>query len=159
MVAALWKAQTNVYKNHQKEDQDNQTFLDRYNNLIEVTESYGANIGSHPILLQTDEIYQKQLKDTNLTTKELQVGLENALDRCREKYLAYGVITCLDKKRYGKLIEDLDNSYTLKDNKYPQTMTDAYNQVLHYKMPYKPKERKPPPTNGTELPHATIVKE
>ena len=85
-----------------------------------------------------------------MTVQELQVAEENALDSCREKYLAYGFIACLEKKRYGKLMEDLDNSYMLKDDKYPQTMTDAYNQILHYKMPYKPKEKRTPPTNDQD---------
>lgn len=95
---SLWNAQASYYRNHQREEVGNQAFLDRYNNSIEVIEGYGGNVGNHQALLETDEIYQAQLKDPSLKPATLTQGLLEALERCREKYLAYGFLNGLDKK-------------------------------------------------------------
>ena len=36
--------------------------------------------------------------------------------------------------KYGRLIEELENSYLKgNENEYPKTVTDAYNLLLNYK--------------------------
>jgi hypothetical protein len=34
---------------------------------------------------------------------------------------------------YGKLIEDLENDYTMANDKYPKSMTEAYNLLVYWK--------------------------
>ncbi len=37
-----------------------------------------------------------------------------------------------DRGRYGKLLEDLENEYVQGRNKYPSSVSGAYNMVLHW---------------------------
>ena len=38
-----------------------------------------------------------------------------------------------DRSRFGKIIEDLENSHLLGDDVYPKTINDAYNLLCHWK--------------------------
>ena len=41
-------------------------------------------------------------------------------------------------KKYGNLVEDLDNAFTFGDNKYPETQQKSYEYAMNYKK-FKPK--------------------
>ena len=43
-----------------------------------------------------------------------------------------------DKKKYGNLVEDLENTFTFGDNKYPETQQKSYEYAMNYKK-FKPK--------------------
>ena len=48
-------------------------------------------------------------------------------------FLGYGVLANCDKKKYGNLVEDLENRYTFGNNKYPKTQQKAYEYAMNYK--------------------------
>jgi hypothetical protein len=56
-----------------------------------------------------------------------------AEDYTREKYLACAFLFGCDRHRFGKLIEDMENNVTLKIDKWPKTVTEAYNLLIHWK--------------------------
>jgi hypothetical protein len=43
------------------------------------------------------------------------------------KYLAVEMLGSLDKLRYGKLCEDLENNFTKGSKNFPVSATNAYN--------------------------------
>ena len=47
--------------------------------------------------------------------------------------MGYGVLANCDKKKYGHLVEDLENGYTFVENKYPKTQQKAYEYAMNYK--------------------------
>jgi hypothetical protein len=51
----------------------------------------------------------------------------------RERYLACAFIAGADRQRYGKLIEDLENDHTQKQDRYPKNLVDAYGLLLNWK--------------------------
>jgi len=51
----------------------------------------------------------------------------------REQYLACAFLLGSDRKRYGKLLKNLENRFTQKTDKWPKTITDAYSLLLNWK--------------------------
>jgi hypothetical protein len=48
------------------------------------------------------------------------------------KKIAYGILVRAGRGRYGKLIEEVENTYLNRSNDYPWTPTGAYNLLVHY---------------------------
>ena len=38
-----------------------------------------------------------------------------------------------DRRRFGRLLENLENDFTAGNDNYPKTLTDAYNMLLEWK--------------------------
>jgi hypothetical protein len=68
--------------------------------------------------------------DRSIASDKMMVDAEK---QAKEMYLACAFILGADKTRYGRLIEDLENSYTQGDDKFPKTMTEAYNLLVNWK--------------------------
>jgi hypothetical protein len=56
-----------------------------------------------------------------------------AKSEVKEEFLACAFLLGADQKRYGKLIEDIENSHVQKNDKYPKTLVEAYNLLVHWK--------------------------
>ena len=50
-----------------------------------------------------------------------------------EHYLACAFILGADRNWYGPLVEDLENAHTQGTNRYPESLSDAYNLLVHWK--------------------------
>jgi hypothetical protein len=53
--------------------------------------------------------------------------LDAAKKYTKEKYLACIFVLGADRKRYGRLLENPENDFTQKTDRWPNTITDAYN--------------------------------
>ena len=51
----------------------------------------------------------------------------------REIYLACAFVINSDLRRYGRLIEELENDYTKGNDNYPRNMVKAYQLLNKYK--------------------------
>jgi hypothetical protein len=56
---------------------------------------------------------------------------------CCEEYLATALLLSSDRKRFGKLIEDIENDHIRGTDKYPKTIVDAYSLLVHWKQDLK----------------------
>ena len=56
-----------------------------------------------------------------------------ARDGVREEYLACLFILNSDKQRYGKMLEDIENSYTMQHDNYPKPVHSAYIMMTNFK--------------------------
>ena len=80
-------------------------------------------------MYEDDEEY-KVLKKVDKGKEEYIVA---AKERCRDRLTAYGFLANIDKKRYGNLVENLDNNFIFGDDKYPATPQRAYEYAMNYK--------------------------
>jgi hypothetical protein len=59
--------------------------------------------------------------------------LADATSAEKQQYLVITYLVGSDRTRYGKLLEDLENSYLLQGREeYPTTLTGAYNLLVHW---------------------------
>ena len=137
LPGSMWRAYKVLYNTTQKEEEDLKSFYDRFNNQVKVIENYGGNIGTDFNLYQQD----KEYKELTESQKKQKSNIEAAKDRAKDRFLGYGLLANCDKKRYGNLVEDLDNTFTFGDDKYPSTQQKAYEYLMNYKK-FKPKEKK-----------------
>jgi len=106
----------------------NAQYLEKFNNLVDITSSYEGNLHDMAI---TEMISQRKFKKgyRELDDKQFQAADEEA----KEMYLACAFIVHADNKRYGKLKEDLENSYTRGNDDYPKNRVKAYQILNEYK--------------------------
>ena len=128
-TGSMWHAYKQLYSIIQKEDEDIKDYYDRFKNQVEVIENNGGELGTEKELLQQDNIF----KNLSESEKRDDDNINEAKARTREKFLAYGILAGCDKRRFGSLTEDLENNYTLGDNKYPITMQKSYEYIMNYK--------------------------
>jgi hypothetical protein len=51
----------------------------------------------------------------------------------QDEYMLVALLLSADKKRYGKLIEDLENDFLMGTNNYPQMQVETHNLLIHWK--------------------------
>ena len=51
----------------------------------------------------------------------------------KDRFLGVMLLLNADRARYGRLIEDAENSFLLKQNVYPKSITEAYNMMTNWK--------------------------
>ena len=127
---SLHTAQKNFYNFFQYSEMDNTTYLEKFNSLIKVIESYGGSIGDDKALEKLYPTYN------TLSSQEKKAEAKKDV---KQRYLSYCFLKGSDSVRYGKMKEDLENDYSQGNNKYPHTITEAYQFLMNYKQ-YKPKE-------------------
>jgi hypothetical protein len=93
-----------------------------------VIEHCGGTIGEDTGLI--DSVLHKNNLTRAAATQE-QMSWAHAV--AKEQHLACCFILQSDKARFGKLIEDTENSFTQKDDKWPKNMNDAYSLLVHWK--------------------------
>jgi hypothetical protein len=107
-----------------------QAYLDKFQNCVEVIEHCGGNIGTDVGLVnETLSTASPPITRSMATPGEIQAAEEYT----REKFLACAFILGWDRIRYGKLVEDLENEYTQRVDKFPKTVVDSYSLLLHWK--------------------------
>ena len=68
-----------------------------------------------------------------MTDSETASNKRNAKKEAKEAYMAMAFISGSNRINYGRLIEELENSYLKgNENEYVKTVTDAYNMLLNY---------------------------
>ena len=104
----------------------NPNYLDKFMNLNEMAESYEGTLHDSAVFRIA------------LLTSDLRATPEADLDEderatinaaAREIYLSCAFIVASDPKRYGRLVEELENDYTKGNNNYPTNMVKAYQLI------------------------------
>jgi Zinc knuckle len=79
--------------------------------------------------------------NTNIEVMESQWGMfhptkgltgDDNKKKARDKLLAMIFLAGADKKRYGRLLEDLNNAYLAKKDNYPESMESTLTLLTHY---------------------------
>jgi hypothetical protein len=85
----------------------------------------GGLVGNHDGLLEK-QLGERLLSRANASAAELRVAEAAA----KEEYLDCAFLLGSDRKRYGKLIEDLENDHAQRKYKYPKTLVETYNLLV-----------------------------
>jgi hypothetical protein len=105
-----------------------QQYYETFKNNVEVIEYCGGDIGQDPGLVDA-ELTTAGTDRTKATVTQLKTAEAAA----REHVLAIGFLYGSDRARYGKLLEDLENSYVQGNDNYPDTLQQAYTLLVHWK--------------------------
>ena len=126
---SLHKAKINFY-NFRQGMMKNPDYLDKFMNLTEMVESYEGT-------LHDAAVFKIALLTPNLrSTPEADLDEDERIiinAAAREIYLSCASIVPSDPKRYGHLVEKLENEYTKGNNNYPKNMVKAYQLINKYK--------------------------
>jgi Zinc knuckle len=126
MIHALHEARRRFYTFSQDRNMTCQVYLERFKNQVDVIEHCGG-------FTSESGIVEKMLPRRVTMATASPIELEVATKKAKERYLAVAFVLGSDRVRYGKLIEDLENSFIQGDDKYPTELTEAYNLLLHWK--------------------------
>ena len=61
---------------------------------------------------------------------------EQAAEAAKKKHLGAVMLCGANRGRYGKLVEELWNDFTKRNDYYPEYLTEAYNLLINYKTLY-----------------------
>jgi hypothetical protein len=150
VVDALLSADENFYRYCPGNDVSNDLYYREFESYADVFNQSGGLIGVHPILLRKyasqvkfDEMpsYSKFL--AQLSTGKMLVDsvwetlifewLDKTGGIAQEAYRATAFLKMADGK-YKDLVRDLENSYTLGEDKYPTKMVSSYHMLTHWKI-------------------------
>jgi Reverse transcriptase (RNA-dependent DNA polymerase) len=125
---ALYQAKMNLY-NLRQHNLSNHEYLLRFNNLVDVATTYNGSLHDSAIVSIVSERLHPGIDPTNLTAVQAQAVELGAHDL----YLATMFISQSDRRRYGKLSEDLENSFTKGNDDYPSDVVSAFHLINEYK--------------------------
>jgi hypothetical protein len=49
-----------------------------------------------------------------------------------ERFIAITLLMGADRRRYGRLLDNLENEFVAGHDNYPKTLTDAYNRLVYF---------------------------
>jgi hypothetical protein len=107
-----------------------QAYLEKFQNSVEVIEHCGGDFGIDTGLIDATFATTNPAVTRDTTTPPMVKAAEK---NAREQYLACTFLLGSDRKQYGKLLENLENEFTQKTDKWPKTITDAYSLLLNWK--------------------------
>ena len=91
-----------------------QAYLKKFQNSVEVIEHCGGDLGIDTGLIDATFATANPAVTRDTAAPET---LKAAQKYAREQYLACAFLLGSDRKRYGKLLENLENEYTQKNDK------------------------------------------
>jgi len=103
-------AWSRYYNYRQGQDQTLHDYLKKIEGLVQVLEHYGASIGTEEPLKEYVKEHVTSYAPDSLSTGELELRI---LTAAKNRYLAVGFLKRADKKKYGALWRELENSYTV----------------------------------------------
>ena len=125
LTLSLHNAKTNFY-NFRQVTMTNPYYLDKFMNLTEMEESYEGTL--HDAAVFKIALLTSNLRDTpEANFDEDERIIINA--SAREIYLSCAFVIASDPKRYGRLVEELENDYTKGKNNYPTNMVKSYQLI------------------------------
>ena len=116
-----------LYGNYQKSYMGCDSYMESFQNLVQVIEHCGGDFGNHPTLIKYN------LKQKGITAPD-STKSKNALEESKEAYLAISFLCRLNKDKYQDLLDNLSNSYLAGQDEYPKTVVDTYNLVTNWKV-------------------------
>ena len=125
---ALQQAKANFY-NIRQGSLSNTEYVEKFNNIVDIAMAYNGQLHDQAITyIATETAHAGVVYDT-LTAPQQAIVQENEEDM----YLACAFLCKSDIKRYGRLLEELDNDYTKGNSNYPTNLVTTYRMISEYK--------------------------
>lgn len=128
LPVSLHQVKQNFYSLHQG-NASNAEYLEKFNNLVDIASSYDGEIHDTAILEYTRSKMHPGTNPGDQTDAEMALVNEAAKELC----LATAFVLQCNKRRYGKLLKELENDFTKGHNNYPPDMVKAYQLLNEYK--------------------------
>jgi hypothetical protein len=109
---------------------DNATYLWTFQSLIEAIDHLGGGFGIHVPYIQTK--IQNACGDPDNVVLWSQTE-----DEVKEEFIAKYILLKSDPKCYAGLIASNQNDYISGQDKYPRTLSKAYDMIVNYVNPHK----------------------
>jgi hypothetical protein len=134
---ALYLSKASLY-NLRQGNMANHDYLQRFQNLVDVATSYNGQLHNQAIIdIVTERLHPNVAYDILSDPQKLVVQTASS-----DLYLATMFIHQSDRRRCGKLSEDLENSFTKGNDDYPSNLFSAYHLINEYKC-WQPKSAAP----------------
>lgn len=125
---ALHEALKRYYNCAQGKFATTQVYLEHFQNVIAVVTESGGSIAGHAGVEDTI------VSEGNINIEDMTDDQRKELtEKATERSTAVAFMLGCDRTRYGRLIEDLENDYLQGENKYPKTISEAYNLLTNWK--------------------------
>jgi len=121
-------AMVKLFTFRQSKTMENADYLKKFKELTELVAFNGTIIGVKET--RVTDMIKEIAKDKNVPTED---EYEKAKDMAQEQFHAILLIRHADKNRFGELIAYLENSFTMGEDRYPRTVTKAYEILVNYK--------------------------
>ena len=137
---AMTDAHAAVYRDFQRPTATIQQAYKSFKNRIEVIANQGGSIGKDPVLITY--LLQKSgehpdLVDCLSTNAALdatqQAVYAQFAEQAQQRYLACTFLRYISRRKYSRLIADLENQVKWGQDIMPKTLVDAYEFALNYK--------------------------
>ena len=129
---ALEQAKHKVSVYYQRHDVSNTDYVQFFQALVGVVETYGGAYGNEPGLINAHLVGQGVAADQVDRATAAQLAAAKA--DCREAYLACMLLRGADSIQYGPLKTELANDMTKGQDNYPKTMVEAARLLNDYKV-------------------------
>ncbi len=126
---ALHEAKRRYHMQYQDRSMGVTQYHDKFKNMVDVIEHCGGTIVDGMVLKNTilKAIAAEDLD--GLITKKI----EEIYEKEKERQMACAFLLSADRTRFGRLVEDLENSYIEGNNRYPQTLEEAHKRLEYWK--------------------------
>jgi hypothetical protein len=125
---ALYQSKANVH-NLRQNNMSNHECLQRFQNLVDVATSYDGQLHDQSIVdICTEKLHPG--KTCSSLSEAQKVAAQTASS---ELCLATMFIHQSDRRRFGKLSEELENSFTKGNDDYPDNRVSAYHLINEHK--------------------------
>lgn len=131
---AVHEAQYRFYHFHQGQNMTIQAYLEKFQNIVDVIEHVGGGMVISPAIYKTAASNLDIIVETTNQAEKMKLSYA-----AYDLYLAIAFIMHSDRRRYGKIIQDLENNYTQGNDNWPRTLIGAFNLLLNWKHDFKPK--------------------
>jgi hypothetical protein len=129
-VHTLMEAEAQVYAFRQRALANNE-YYDKFKDLVSNAERLGSNIGNHTS--RVDAILQAIPEIAAGGREATEAERTQAQETVKDQYLAVMFLINSDKKRYGALVQDIENEYTRGSDTYPTSLSAAYDYIVNYR--------------------------
>ena len=107
----------------------NVEYLDKFNNIVNILVAYNRQLHDQAIKDIAIETAHSGVDYNTLTASQQAIVQDNAKDM----YLACAFLFQSDRKRYGRLLEEIEDDYTNGNSNYPTNLVTAYRIISEYK--------------------------
>ena len=139
--ATTWNpvhALQDAYNHYQSFQQGTQmscsNYLHEFKALTATIQQLGGELGIEASPFREQLNNDETIMDANNPTKAEEMRARNAV---REAFLAVDFLVQSDMKRFGRLLAELENSYTHSVDGYPITLVSSFDMIVNYRDPSK----------------------
>ena len=120
LLLALHQEKANFY-NIRQVSLSNTEYLEKFSNVVDIATEYNGKLHDQAIIDISTEI-----KHTGVDYDKLNYGQQAIVqESAKDMYLTCALLCQSDRKRYGRLLEELENHFTEVNSNYPTNLVTA----------------------------------